>query len=161
MDLSVAAVVKSTLSALASSELACQLFAVHDLLQLPAGEVDMEVDDSIPPPPPLPPGSAPPPPPPPPEAGMAGPAPPPAGYDYSQAYSSFGIQGFAHLTPPPSDSSQNTQLCIALVFLRGCVISKQAAAVVYYAACCMSPCKCEAFRILSCLHCCWCSLNPS
>ncbi|KAL3154131.1 hypothetical protein ABBQ32_013660 [Trebouxia sp. C0010 RCD-2024] len=56
------------------------------------GEVDMDVDDSIPPPPPPPPGGVPPPPPPPSDS-IAGPAPPPDGYDYSQAYSSFGSQG--------------------------------------------------------------------
>ena len=55
--------------------------------------MDMDVDDSIPPPPPPPPGGMPPPPPPLPETGVAGPARPPDGYDYSQAYSSFGNQG--------------------------------------------------------------------
>ncbi|KAL0026471.1 hypothetical protein WJX77_001145 [Trebouxia sp. C0004] len=62
-------------------------------LPKPSGEMDMEVDDSIPPPPPPPPGGMPPPPPPPPDTGVAGPARPPDGYDYSQAYSSFGNQG--------------------------------------------------------------------
>ena len=59
----------------------------------------MEVDDSVPPPPPPPLGGVPPPPPPPPDTGMAGPAPPPAGYDYAQAYNSFGNQAYAHLNP--------------------------------------------------------------
>lgn len=53
----------------------------------------MDVEDSIPPPPPPPPGGMPPPPPPPADTGMAGPARPPDGYDYAQAYNSFGDQG--------------------------------------------------------------------
>ena len=57
------------------------------------GDVDMEVDDSIPPPPPPPPGGIPPPPPPPLDAGAAGPTLPPDGYDYAQAYSSVGNSG--------------------------------------------------------------------
>ncbi len=71
----------------------------------------MDVDDSIPPPPPPPPGGMPPPPPPLPDAGVAGPARPPDGYDYSQAYSSFGNQGYGFV---PKCFLSKTRICVSL-----------------------------------------------
>ena len=118
----------------------------------------MEVDDSIPPPPPPPPGGAPPPPPPPPDGGMAGPAPPPVDYDYSQAYSSFGNQGLVLWTAIHVRTPKMQAVCASP--FSSSTAALLAAGSSLGVLCCMSPRDHGSRCMLGCLHYCLCSLTP-